>query len=57
VVLCHPLPALAGMGLVDMGTDMAPGTEMPICIRICGTHIRVPAGYTIPVSITSHSKT
>ena len=33
-----------GMGMTDMGTGMAPGTEKSICIRTRDTPIRVPAG-------------
>ena len=34
------------MGMTGRGTGMATDTEICICIRIRGTPIRVPAGYT-----------
>jgi hypothetical protein len=43
---------VAGAGSMDTGTGTAPGTKRAICTRTRGTRIRVPAGYTIPVSIT-----
>jgi hypothetical protein len=37
-----------------MDTDMTTGTEVVICIRIRGIHIRVPGGFSVPVSITTY---
>ena len=45
-------PAFAGMGLTDMGTDTATGTEWAISIRTHDTCIRQPTGYTISMSNT-----
>jgi hypothetical protein len=44
---------VAGTGTMDTGTGTATGTKRAICTRTRGTRIRVPAGYTIPVSITN----
>ena len=44
---------MAGTGSMDMGTGMAPGTKKGICTRTRETRIRVPGGFTIPVSITN----
>ena len=41
------------MDTMDMDTDMTTGTEVVICIRIRGIHIRVPGGFSVPVSITT----
>ena len=41
------------MDTMDMDTDMTTGTEVVICIRIRGIHIRVPGGFSVPVSITN----
>jgi hypothetical protein len=41
------------MDTMDMDTDMTAGTDVVICIRIRGIHIRVPGGFSVPVSITN----
>lgn len=43
---------LAGTGLTDMDTGLIRGIKPAIFIRTRAIHIRVPGGYTIPVSNT-----
>ena len=38
---------------MDTGTGMVPGTEKVTVTHTRHTHIRLPGGYTIPISITS----
>ena len=38
---------------MDTDTGLSMDTELFICIRIRGTHIRVPGGFGVPVSNTS----
>ena len=48
---------MAGTGFKDMDTGMTLGTKKAIGIRTRDTRIRVPGGFSVPVSNTNGSIT